>query len=589
MSVEHIEELDTLNQGRLKINAILDQSNASAEKVDAYQVQLTNGISEAKNIADEAGKEAVQIATDAGNQANETANQAMNNAKTAITIAGNAVSTANNNKQEFDTLRNDFNQLVAEAGDSNPEIVQARTDTQGIKQATLANRLQIDLNDRMTKADGISLLAKPTTVKLKLDFNGKTAGNTATNANSYSTDFTAKILKKPTDVWEEVSQADYNKMASRDDEGVKTGSTQSGVIPQQLAAFNLVEAAKKLIPQMFETFTTDESVAFIRQNVQFFTINQRVKAAAPNNQTIKIATYLPTTDNWVTQIQESAKEFGDFSIQINDQNFITDEGFIYLMSYTDSSNGVTPASVEVDYVGLHIGLSVDAQAVLAKSGFVQAEQLNTHMENQDNPHQVTAEQVGLGNVENYGFASDSEAVAGTLTSKYMHPKNVVEAIKGQAVTQTGDQEIAGVKNFVTMPTVNGVPLESSRMAIYEASGVGEVEAKYQAAFNKDNMKFVLIRVGNRVDAFVRCNLSDPTKLNTHMPKIFNIPTGYKMSSKISASVWNIPLSVAPAAFPYPNCNALYEIGNQGIIFASSRAGNVYLQGSWYTDDPFPTK
>ena len=168
----------------------------------------------------------------------------MNNAKTAITIAGNAVSTANNNKQEFDTLRNDFNQLVAEAGDSNPEIVQARTDTQGIKQATLANRLQIDLNDRMTKADGISLLAKPTTVKLKLDFNGKTAGNTATNANSYSTDFTAKILKKPTDVWEEVSQADYNKMASRDDEGVKTGSTQSGVIPQQLAAFNLVEAAK---------------------------------------------------------------------------------------------------------------------------------------------------------------------------------------------------------------------------------------------------------------------------------------------------------------------------------------------------------
>lgn len=61
-------------------------------------------------------------------------------------------------------LRNDFDQLVAEAGDSNPEIVQARTDTQGIKQATLANRLQIDLNDRMTKADGISLLAKPTTL-----------------------------------------------------------------------------------------------------------------------------------------------------------------------------------------------------------------------------------------------------------------------------------------------------------------------------------------------------------------------------------------------------------------------------------------
>ena len=51
------------------------------------------------------------------------------------------------------------------------------------------------------------------------------------------------------------------------------------------------------------------------------------------------------------------------------------------------------------------------------------------MENQDNPHQVTAEQVGLGNVENYGFASDSEAVAGTLTSKYMHPKTLRKRLK----------------------------------------------------------------------------------------------------------------------------------------------------------------
>ncbi len=90
MSVEHIEELDTLNQGRLikSMQSWISRMH-QLRKVDAYQVQLTNGISEAKNIADEAGKEAVQIATDAGNQANETANQAMNNAKTAITIAGN--------------------------------------------------------------------------------------------------------------------------------------------------------------------------------------------------------------------------------------------------------------------------------------------------------------------------------------------------------------------------------------------------------------------------------------------------------------------------------------------------------------------
>ena len=165
MAIEQIKETDTLNQGRIKINAILDQSNTAVEKINDYQSQLTEGINDAKKIADDAGKEAVQIAEQAGNQANETANQALTNSQTAINTSNQAVSTANNNKQEFDALRNDFEKLVGEAGDSNPEIVQARTDTQGVTQSTLATRLQVDFNDRMTKSEGVSLLSGTTNVK----------------------------------------------------------------------------------------------------------------------------------------------------------------------------------------------------------------------------------------------------------------------------------------------------------------------------------------------------------------------------------------------------------------------------------------
>lgn len=451
MAVEQIKETDTLNQGRIKINAILDQSNASSEKVDGYQSQLKDGIAEAKKIADEAGKDAVEIATEAGNQANETANQAMTNSKTAITTADQAVSTANNNKQEFDTLRNDFDQLVAESGDSNPEIVQARTDTQGIKQATLANRLQIDFADRMTKAEGISLLVGSSTIKIMMDFVGKTAGNTATNPNKYFSDFTAKTLKKPSDTWNEVSQADYNKLASRDDSGVITGSTQSGVIPQQRGEFNLIEIIKDLIPQIFEGLDKQQSVAFVKNNFTSFTINERLKATSPNNKNIKVSTYLQTTDSWSTQIQESAPELKDFSVQINDKNFITDEGFIHLINHTDPSNGVTSSSLETDYSGVQIELSVNAQDILEKSGFAKTAEVNrkidAHVDDKNNPHNVTKKQVGLENVNNYGFANDGEAVAGTNINRYMHPKNVSDAIKGQAVTQTGDQDVTGTKNF----------------------------------------------------------------------------------------------------------------------------------------------
>ena len=323
MAIEQIKETDTLNQGRIKINAILDQSNASSEKVDAYQEELKNGVDDAKKIADTAGKEAIKVAEEAGAQANATANQAMDNANTAITIAGNAVSTANNNKQEFDALRNDFDKLVGEAGDSNPEIVQARTDTQGVTQPTLATRLLVDFNDRMTKAEGVSLLSGTTNVKIPMDFSGKTAGNTATNAHQYFTDVTAKSLKKPKDIWNEVSQAEYNKLVSRDDSGVSSGSTQTGVIPQQLGSFNALEAAKKLIPQIFEGLNQEEAVSLLKDSFVAFTISERAKATSPNNKTIKVSTYIESTDSWATQIQESAGEYKDISAQITDKNFIT--------------------------------------------------------------------------------------------------------------------------------------------------------------------------------------------------------------------------------------------------------------------------
>ncbi|WP_142429376.1 hypothetical protein [Enterococcus faecalis] len=521
MAIEQIKETDTLNQGRIKINAILDQSNTSVEKINDYQSQLTEGINDAKKIADDAGKEAVQIAEQAGNQANETANQALTNSQTAINTSNQAVSTANNNKQEFDALRNDFEKLVGEAGDSNPEIVQARTDTQGVTQSTLATRLQVDFNDRMTKSEGVSLLSGTTNVKIPMDFTGKTAGNTATNANQYFTDVTAKVLKKPKDTWNEVSQSDYNKLVSRDDSGVSSGSTQNGVVPQQLGVFNALEAAKKLIPQNFEGLSQEEAVALLKDSFVAFTISERVKATSPNNKTIKVSTYIESTDSWTTQIQENVGEYKDLSVQVTDKNFITSEGLIYLISYTDPSNGVTTANLDVDYSAIQLEISINAQYVLAKSGFVREEQLKEHTESQDNPHKVTASQVGLGNVKNYGFATDSEASAGTSTTKYMSPKNVADAIKGQAVTQTGDQEIAGTKDFMNPPKIAGQTVISEKVIAFSApntvsvSGTGVKAIPISQKVITNNESFELS--ANKIKVLKDGIISVVTSYTTNVP------------------------------------------------------------------------
>lgn len=459
MAVDHINETDTLNQGRIKINAILDQSNASSEKVDAYKTDLTKGIEEAKQIASTAGDEAKQIATTAGEEANKKANQAVSDSKTAIQTANQAVGTANQNKQDFDALRNEFDDLVAESGDSNPEIVQARTDTEGIKQSTLQARLTRDFGNRMTTSEAIKMFSGAVNTPQMMGFSGKSAGNTSTNPHQAFSDYTATTLKKPSATWNEVSQDNYNKLAGRDDSGVSTGSTQNGVIPQQMYKMNVIEAVKSLAPNIFDGKTLEESIQFVKDNFISFTLSIRGKASSPNNNNLKAATYLESADSYTTQLQDAAKEYTDLTVEINDSNFIDSAGIINVLVYSDSSNGVTSSNIDIDYFGIQILVRLDPLYVLESSGFVTDETLEKHVNDQNNPHKVTKEQVGLDQVDNYATATQADAEIGIANNLFMTPLRVFQAIskwvEGKFVSLTANENIGGNKNFSGDITVKG--------------------------------------------------------------------------------------------------------------------------------------
>jgi hypothetical protein len=61
--------------------------------------------------------------------------------------------------------------------------------------------------------------------------------------------------------------------------------------------------------------------------------------------------------------------------------------------------------------------------------------LNAHVADKTNPHEVTKAQVGLGNVQNYALPSQAEAEAGASNARYMTPlrtREAIEAIVGVA-------------------------------------------------------------------------------------------------------------------------------------------------------------
>lgn len=59
--------------------------------------------------------------------------------------------------------------------------------------------------------------------------------------------------------------------------------------------------------------------------------------------------------------------------------------------------------------------------------------LNAHVDSDNNPHSVTATQVGLGNVLNYAIASQAEAETGTSNDKYMTPLRTTQAISDSVI------------------------------------------------------------------------------------------------------------------------------------------------------------
>lgn len=54
--------------------------------------------------------------------------------------------------------------------------------------------------------------------------------------------------------------------------------------------------------------------------------------------------------------------------------------------------------------------------------------IRAHVDDKGNPHGVTKAQVGLGSVENYAIATSPEAIQGTVNNKYMTPLRTKEAV-----------------------------------------------------------------------------------------------------------------------------------------------------------------
>ncbi len=125
----------------------------------------------------------------------------------------------------------------------------------------------------------------------------------------------------------------------------------------------------------------------------------------------------------------------------------------------------------------------------------QSDYINSHTDDLTNPHQVTKAQVGLGSVQDYAIASQAEALAGSLNTRYMTPLRTKELINQDLGAHTSDQNNP---HNVTAAQIGAVTRQELDSALDGKLDVGDISGRAGDAMYAAPGESVSGLVGDRI-------------------------------------------------------------------------------------------
>ncbi|MGX7126580.1 glycerophosphodiester phosphodiesterase family protein [Enterococcus viikkiensis] len=188
----------------------------------------------------------------------------------------------------------------------------------------------------------------------------------------------------------------------------------------------------KLITDLSKTYTMSFEIEALNDTIQFansvFYLNsttsvQHNKPILIKDKKVKVfATFkLTTTSNTLVHTYFNKSPQGAFRIY----NVKVEEGNTQTIYTTPPSED--PINAVPQYRGIGLVDSdnpADYSWQAEDNTIAKKATLDSHTENISNPHKVTKTQIGLGNVDNYGVATQSEAEVGLAENKFVTPLGV---------------------------------------------------------------------------------------------------------------------------------------------------------------------
>lgn len=203
-------------------------------------------------------------------------------------------------------------------------------------------------------------------VTLTLDFKNKVVGSDVENPNIAGGRQVNTILE-PSGNWYELNQGMYNQIKTKDSNLFEYSSNEVGNLSQVLFEYNVFAYMKSYLGERFfadrGATTTTQQVSLICSVIETLSFNVygSGRSASGNNLTVSAyenisKKYSLSSTNLTGDIRKISKEIP----KANFNEFIAENGFVYIIAYADASDGTVASSVNIDYVNLEITLKLSA-------------------------------------------------------------------------------------------------------------------------------------------------------------------------------------------------------------------------------------
>ncbi|MFS7391720.1 glycerophosphodiester phosphodiesterase family protein [Carnobacterium maltaromaticum] len=284
-----------------------------------------------------------------------------------------------------DNLEERWNAVVSETTDG-AEVIEARVDTEGVRQPSLSARLLKDFTDRLNKEQLIKFLAgEDIEVTVTSDFNTppKVMGSIVENGNIARCYVGAAIPPSPPTGYEYGTQAAYDAIKKLEGT-LSTQSTNTGVnasVPWHVIQFNGLWILEKNFPSIFKNATTTaEKVAIVKNKISAMTYTINGKGSGPSSTSTTMAVWQNTiwTGN-VTKTGTTIQEFKQIPSQYS--NKIDANGLVNLIFYSTASDGTVASSVSIDYTSIDLTVKFNISDFVATKA--QHEELKAYVDAKD--------------------------------------------------------------------------------------------------------------------------------------------------------------------------------------------------------------